>query len=197
MVKLNIGCGIMIKKGFINIDKYYTEEQLKGKSGYFSTVVFEKGAEYVQADVCDLPFDDGYADYAESIDMIEHLPMKMVVAALSEIRRVLKPKGTLVLITTDFAGFAADWLKMTGGPRFDAEQYIKLSEGIYGNQRYAGEFHCTPFSYRFMQECLKEAGFGTAIIEGFSKGAPCKSVIENKYSDGLLAYDMLKATATK
>ena len=33
-IKINLGCGIIPVKGFINVDKFYTEAQLKSKAGF-------------------------------------------------------------------------------------------------------------------------------------------------------------------
>ena len=64
-IKLNLGCGIRLVKGFINVDKAFTLEDIKAQAGPFRQAVCEKGAKFVQADMCNLPFEDNFADYIE------------------------------------------------------------------------------------------------------------------------------------
>jgi SAM-dependent methyltransferase len=52
---------------------------------------------FEQADVADLPFEDGSFDKAVAADLIEHLPDDTFRAMLAECRRVLVPGGTLSL----------------------------------------------------------------------------------------------------
>ncbi|MBQ0735547.1 methyltransferase domain-containing protein [Aquimarina celericrescens] len=58
-----------------------------------------KNVEFVLADILDLPFDDGYFDHIFVCFVLEHLsePAK----ALKELKRVLKPKGSLMVIEGD------------------------------------------------------------------------------------------------
>ena len=55
-----------------------------------------------QADVCNLPFDDGQFDAVYSAHMLYHIPDAAGQrSALHEMLRVLRPGGTLVLITAN------------------------------------------------------------------------------------------------
>lgn len=56
---------------------------------------------YAAGDLTLLPFADGAFDAAFCISVVEHLPEKRVRPAMSELRRVLRPGGRL-LLTTDF-----------------------------------------------------------------------------------------------
>jgi len=51
----------------------------------------------VNADICDLPFEDSSIDEIQGIHVFEHLHRMAVGNALKEWRRVLKPGGKLVL----------------------------------------------------------------------------------------------------
>ena len=55
--------------------------------------------EFRQANIFDLPFEDGYFDHVFVCFVLEHLPNP--VKALSELKRVLKPNGTMMLIEGD------------------------------------------------------------------------------------------------
>lgn len=169
-INFNIGSGVHLLAGFINIDKYYTAKQLRSKKGIFKNAIWEKGAKYIQADVLKLPFPDCYADYVESIDMIEHLPMKDIFEAIKEMHRVLKIGGELCLFTTDFNDLACQWLTQIAGKPFDWNKYHSISEIIYGNQMDEGEFHKTPFTPEYLNALLKKVGFTNYQIVAYPRG---------------------------
>lgn len=52
-----------------------------------------------QADIFDLPFEDGYFDHIFLCFVLEHLPNP--IEALNKLKRVLKPNGTITLIEGD------------------------------------------------------------------------------------------------
>lgn len=162
-IQLNLGCGIRVVSGFINVDKYYTLKQLKEKKGACKNAVIEKGGKYVKADICKLPFKDNYADYIESVDVVEHIPFFRMIPAFREMYRVLKPGGKLCIATINFDEVARLWADRVAKRPFDGDvvmaNYLDLMEVIYGNQRYKGEFHTTPFNPYFLGFVLQQAGF--------------------------------------
>jgi len=198
MINLNLGCGGVLKAGFINVDKFYTKEELQGKKGFFENVIYPDGAEYVQADICKLPFEDNFADYAESLDVVEHMGIYEIFTYMKEIRRVLKPGATLFLLTPDFTGLAMDWIRlMINEKEFNFESYIQIAEQIYGNQRAGGEFHKSAMSPNFIRFVLEKTGWSSCSIEGFVKNTPCKQIYDNELSSGFARCDMLKIKAVK
>jgi SAM-dependent methyltransferase len=54
-------------------------------------------AKLVQADVCELPYDDGYFDGAVAFSIFEHLRAPALERALREVARVLSPGGRLLV----------------------------------------------------------------------------------------------------
>jgi SAM-dependent methyltransferase len=170
-IKINLGCGIIPVDGFINVDKFYTEEQLKSKKGIFVDALFTKKTKYVQGDMLDLPFKENYADYIETVDAIEHISFRFVLKAVQEMYRVLKPGGKLVIVTTNFNQLAQLWtdtiarLPLNDQEAF--EKYKNLMEVIYGNQAYGGEFHTTAFNPQFLNLLLVQAGFNPKKINIF------------------------------
>ena len=81
-VRLHLGCGDKIWKGFINCD-------LPGNWSGFKPDV--------ECDITKLPFPDSYADEIHAIHVIEHFNRKDVEDILAEWVRVLKPNGKLAL----------------------------------------------------------------------------------------------------
>lgn len=162
MIQLNLGSGIEIRKDFINVDKFYSEEQIRDMKN--SRV--EKGGTFIQADILNLPFKDNYADYVELMNCIEHFPMKTVIDYVKEIYRVMKKGAKLVILTNNMDGLALDWLDLSIHPPFNLSNYIDVAETIYGNQHAGGEIHLCPFTAPFMDYVLSQAGFkkGTVTI---------------------------------
>lgn len=157
-IKLNLGCGVYIVSGFINVDKNYTLKQLQSKKGLYKNAVIEKGAQYVRADMTALPFKDNFADYIESIDVIEHLPYRQVQKAFNEMARVIKPKGKICLLTTNFDNLAELWLNNNANKQFNINTYEELTQLIYGNQVGPGQFHTAPFNPYILKHFFEASG---------------------------------------
>lgn len=156
-VCLNLGCGIETKKGFINVDKFYTWEQLNSKEGIFAGAILNSD-NYIQADILHLPFEDNSVDYVELFNVIEHFPMREVVNYLKEIYRVIKPGGKFLCMTNNMDGLAIDWLQLSTR-NFNLENYYYVAETIYGNQYAEGETHKCPFTPTFFYAVMRDAGF--------------------------------------
>jgi SAM-dependent methyltransferase len=198
MIKLNLGCGLHFKKGFINVDNFFTEQDMKGKKGIFKQSIFEKGAKFVKADIGALPFPDNYADYVELFNVIEHFPMRTVIDKLKEIYRVMKPKANFLILTNSMDGICADWLRMCAQPPFKPDEYINISEVIYGNQWHQGEFHQCPFTPSFLNYCLTQAGFTKGVIAIIPKHAKLPKIGSAEIRKGAVARnDLLYAEITK
>lgn len=180
-ISLNLGCGIYLIGGFINVDKFYTLKQLKEKKGDMCNTVIEKGAKFVQADMCALPFRDNYADYIETMDAVEHITFKKLIPVFSEMYRVLKSGGKLVIVTTNFDQLAELWTEKIAGKSLDNDKimkdYLDLMEVIYGNQNHPGEFHTVPFNPYFLGFLLQKVGFKKKDIKMrvYPMGSKCPS----------------------
>jgi len=163
-IQLNLGSGIYIRKDFINVDNFFTLEELKEgiktKKGKYKDARIEKGAEFVKADILHLPFPDNYADYVEAMEVIEHFPMWHILEYMKEIYRVMKPGAKLIIMTNNMTGLCLDWMEMMTQD-FDINQYYRVAETIYGNQYgdSEGEYHRCPITPKFLNNVLFQAGF--------------------------------------
>jgi len=186
MIKLNIGSGRNLASGFINIDAFSTLKKIKAAYKHEKKKT-PKGAKFVQAKVQNLPFRDNYANYVESIDMIEHIPMGDLSKAFAEMYRVLKPKGMLRVMTTSFDDVVRSWLDASReltemvsrgedySKVFDesysatsietlwtelAKKRVNLAMMVlYGNQFHEGEYHMNAFTPAIMYIYLVKCGF--------------------------------------
>jgi SAM-dependent methyltransferase len=143
MIKLHLGSGYIHRAGYINIDKYITDKDIKeaidfGRAG----PVLEESSEFLQADIRKLPFKDNYADYIECIDVIEHFGFFEVYDMLKEVKRVMKPGAIAKFMTLNFDALAQEWLDQVTNPRpISVENFFSLMQAIYGNQSNEGNFH--------------------------------------------------------
>lgn len=131
-IRLNIGCGKRIEKGWINIDKYGS---------------WCKEAPDVDADIRALPFPDGYADEAKAIHVLEHFYLWETHEVLAEWVRVLKPGGKLA-IEVPCLDKVVDFLRK-GEPSLRYTLYP-----LYGDPSYMSEAMC--HRWCFSKALLKE-----------------------------------------
>lgn len=150
-VKLNLGCGVKLKEGFINVDRYELEELEKAEGVLHDAEV--KGR-YIKADVRNLPFKDNWADYILATEILEHIPLADLKKTLTEWARVLKKGGRMIITCPDFNALAKQWLETP----FSPEAYGDMAQGIYGNQLAPGEFHQSPITPEIMQFYLAQLG---------------------------------------
>ena len=88
-MKLNLGCGNYAKKGYVNVDRFAAD-----------------GVDIVH-DLSQFPypFNDNDFDLIEADHVLEHLPE--VFPVMTEIHRILKPGGRLIIRTPHFSrGFS-------------------------------------------------------------------------------------------
>jgi ubiquinone/menaquinone biosynthesis C-methylase UbiE len=142
--RLHWGCGKVTPAGWINSD-------LKPGPGVDLAVDILDG----------LPLDDDSIDYISSQHALVELKIYDQIAALRELRRVLKPGGVLRLCLPDLDRAIAAYQR---GQR----DYFYISDW----DTVAGNFisHVlwynvtrTPFTYEFAEELLKKSGY-TAVV---------------------------------
>lgn len=168
-IKLNLGCGIELQPGFINVDMIPLK-WLKEKSGLYSKA--KVAGKYVRGDVRKLPFKDNYADYIIASEILEHIPLADVNKTLREWVRVLKPGGKMIITCPDFNAIANDWVREMINAPFDPAVYGDTAQVIYGSQIGAGEFHKCPITPQFFQYYLGSMGLKEGKIKVYPKGTP-------------------------
>ena len=133
-IELNLGCGIVYKPQFINIDN------------------FEKSV----ADICckaeNLPFKSNTIDTIEALHLIEHFDYIHCKYVLYEWFRVLKPDRNLIIETPDFD---KSYVKFRSE---DLEQQKSTLQWFYGIDS-RGMQHKVSFTFKLLKELLNEIGF--------------------------------------
>ena len=180
MKKLNIGSGVYLVGGYINVDSMFTEEEIRrdaGKKGtFFSQGHIERGAKFIQANILKLPFPDNYADITEAHQILEHLRWREIIPALKELYRVTKKGGKILISTPNFDNLCLQWINMIGNPqeKFDYPKWKDLADCFYGYQANEGETHRNPITPSVLAYYLGLAGYAnsTAGVTIFPINAP-------------------------
>ncbi|MBM2820501.1 MAG: hypothetical protein HW405_261 [Candidatus Berkelbacteria bacterium] len=111
-VILDIGCGAgygsykLIRAG---AKKVYGVDIIANSIEYCQTHHFNPGLFFKQGDITRLDFDDNFFDQICAFEVIEHI--KNYEKAVSELRRVLKPGGLLIISTPNKAIYSPDTKK--------------------------------------------------------------------------------------
>lgn len=173
-VWVNLGCGIHLLKGFINVDNGFDLEDLKRREGIYRDAEIDDGATFLKADMRSLPLPDNYADYMLSHYSIEHIPLWDVVDTLKEWKRVLKPTGELAIYTLDFDNLMMIWQLHAASdrPNWEIGVYYDIAQQIYGNQIQQGEYHFCPFNFNAMNHMLAAAEFPEWNIQVIPNNTP-------------------------
>lgn len=129
-MKLNIGCGSKIKKGYINID-------------IISTIAD------IRANASALPFKDNSIEVIESYHLIEHMSKSLAETSLHHWYSLLKTGGQLVIECPDITEVIKEYLKGNEDMLYS----------MYGRDRYPYDTHCWGYSKSNLSELLKSIGF--------------------------------------
>ena len=133
-MKLNIGCGLEYKKGYVNIDA-------------FDNTVSDR-----LMSATNLEFDNQTFSHVACIQLLEHLGAAKSIYALSEIYRVLKQGGSFLLETPDLVSSFKSFIKG------DENNRKMIMNWIYGLDM-PGMSHKYGFPKELLERMLHEAGF--------------------------------------
>jgi len=143
-MKLNLGCGGVYKRGYLNVDA-------------FDTTVADQTMSAV-----DLALEDNTAKRIECVQLIEHLGLPSGIYALSECFRVLQPEGTLLVETPDNT---RSFQKYIEG---DRETRKNILPWIYGVET-PGMQHKFCFPADLLEEIITKIGFTKVKTKCFSR----------------------------
>ena len=113
----------------------------------------------INASICQLPIETGYADAVLMSDVIEHIPRHHILSAMHQLHRILRPGGRIVLHTQPNR-----WLVDYTVPIFSRYSWIwgirlphDLREEMTAGSR--GDYHPSEQSRRELTRWLNRAGF--------------------------------------
>jgi SAM-dependent methyltransferase len=169
--RLNWGCGATGEPGWINSD-------VKDGPGVDISRDIREG----------LPLDDDSIDYAVSIHALPEIPFGDLVTVLRELRRVLKPGGTLRLAVPDLLKGVAAFER---GDRsyflVPDEDVISLGGKLAVQLTWYG-YSRSVFTPDYIEELLLKAGFRRVDHVGFGEtqsGHPGIVELDNREAESL------------
>jgi ubiquinone/menaquinone biosynthesis C-methylase UbiE len=144
MVKLNIGCGLDKRIGYVNVD---IREDVK------PDIVIDIERELLKK------FNDQSVEEIIAKDFIEHLSWRKVKDFIRDCHRVLKKGGKIYIQTPDLQAIAQ---KVILNPNFKygtLEGYEAISYWVYGGQEYRENTHKSGFTIPTLKQLLESNGF--------------------------------------
>ncbi len=130
-LRLHLGCGYQRLEGYINIDFRKTS------------------ATDLVCDIRKLPYPDSSVAVIETYHVVEHLPRHDLPKTLKEWHRVLFSGGKLIIEYPDFDEIVKMYL----------EGHEEKIDGIFGLQRFQGDYHHFGYNYLRMRNLLEDIGF--------------------------------------
>jgi autotransporter strand-loop-strand O-heptosyltransferase len=138
-VRLNIGSGMNNQEGYVNVDKYHKDADLK-------------------ADGNNLDYEDNSITEVLSEHMLEHVSHIDTDSYLKEWHRVLKQQGVLRLNLPDLEWCMSEWSNPNN------ETFLSLHR-LFGSQHEDGQVHYTGFTEDTIRTDLVNAGFQIKSID--------------------------------
>ena len=183
-LKLNLGCGSLIKPSWVNIDMYipgYVRSVLKAHP---DTVL-------INYNICKpLPIDNESCDYIYSSHFFEHLESKKGIAVMRECYLKLKPGGVLRIVLPNFRLVFESYLRgetalwdlveervepMLPGIQKSALDYLNFA--VYQS----GEHKCI-YDEERLRLILQKIGFGSVNSSVYQEGVDESVATHRRYS---------------
>lgn len=140
--RMNWGCGSTVEPGWFNSD-------LKDDPGIDHTGDIRRG----------LPVPDGTFDYIVSIHALPMIPIPDLAEVLAELRRVLRPGGTLRLCLPDLDLAIAAYLRGDAGYFVVPDEDERTLSGKMITQLLWYGWSTTMFTWEWTADLLQRAGF--------------------------------------
>lgn len=142
-IKINLGCGNVIKSGYINIDKYNNTNQVD-----------------LKCDLNSLPFKDGSVDEIYTAHVFEHIELNDVYAVLEEWERALRLGGELVMRLPNLEIEIKNWLNTP-----DDRKWFELHR-IFGSQSHPGNTHYNGHNPNSLKMLIERFNFKVTSLVG-------------------------------
>jgi len=146
-MKLNLGCGNNIKAGYINADRYNNTGNVD-----------------LNCDLGNLPFNDGELDEIFISHVFEHISLNDIYAVVEEWKRVLKPRGNLIMKVPNLEHEVKIWLDTP-----DENKWNEVSR-IFGGQHHEGNTHYCGFNPGSLKAFLEKFNFDVIDIHEADRG---------------------------
>lgn len=187
-MKLNLGCGKDLRRGYLNVDFFDLPE--------LPSQAFQK----VDLSTFPWPWKDSSVDEVLMIDFLEHFPYAQTEVILRESNRVLKKGGLVDIQVPDFSVCALAalggehvgkrttqcnacgcWLadrseqscERCGIARIEVK--IAAIKRLYGGQDRDGNWHYTAFTREILEHHLRRCGFTDFLYQEYNENGETMS----------------------
>ena len=195
-VKINLGCGLSVAKGWINVDGslnalvaslpnilYRIVYRTTGANRYYScdeycTILGDHL--FVHHNLAyGIPFEDQSADFVYSSHFLEHLHKNEALNLLCESHRVLKKGGTIRVSVPDLSYAIALYEKGSKEQMLESYFFIDDKGSNFSRHKYM-------YDFELLKTNLEEVGFKNVIRCTYQKGmTPDLDVLDNRPEDSL------------
>ena len=140
--RLNVGCGPCVVPGWMHADRFDV-----------------KGIDFSYDIRAGLPVESNHFEYIVGMHMLQDVPYPDLLPVLCELRRVLKPGGLLRLGLPDLDRAIAAYLRRDHRYFYiPDEEAASVGSKLVTQLVWYGSVR-TPFTYEFIEEWLRKAGF--------------------------------------
>ena len=195
-IKINLGCGLAVAKGWLNIDgslnamvaswpdiAHKILYRFSGANRYYSLSEYSRlldENEFIHHDLAyGIPFGDNTVDFVYSSHFLEHLFRKDALILLKESYRVLKPGGIVRVCVPDLQ-YAVS-LYNSGNAEQMLEKYFFVDDldSFMARHKYM-------YDFELLKKRLIEAGFSNVVRHCFREGAtPDLVALDNRAEETL------------
>lgn len=196
LVKVNLGCGLAVAKGWTNVDASLNALVASWPSAFHRLLYRFSGANryYSLSDYCALlqdhvfvhrdlsgclPFPDQSVDFLYCSHFLEHLSRPDALRLLKESNRVLKPAGMLRICVPDLAYAVALYAQGESKKMLANYFFVEDLESSMARHRYM-------YDYPLLEAALRESGFASVTRCSYRQGAtPDLGMLDNRPEDTL------------
>jgi predicted SAM-dependent methyltransferase len=190
---LNCGCGLALKPGWLNSDMLVLKDEAREKFTEPERIArIDEHAFYLEHDATtSFPLEDGCLDWVYSEHFIEHVGPEQGVAWLADVRRMLRPGGTVRISTPDLRRYVSGYVEKDR--RFFSEHADRLRDvkkdvsdrgGWMMNQIFYDWGHRWIYDLEELAHAAASAGFDPAAVveRSFRQGAdPDVSALDREW----------------
>lgn len=196
-VALNLGCGLSIAPGWINIDnspnarlaRYPWVRWTLWKLGILSDLHYAVNwsASIQTYDLKKkLPYEDSSVDYVYTSHFLEHLAFDDSQRLMSEVFRILKPGGIVRVIVPDLALGARQYVAAIEAKPDDANAANEFIGWLQLNRPGLRDPHLWMYDAASLSAMLNQIGFSDVVVCEYRKGrVPDCELLDRRPEDSL------------
>jgi SAM-dependent methyltransferase len=196
-IALNLGCGVSIAPGWINIDnspnarlgKYPWLRRTLWKLGILSDQrYFVNWSDSIQnLDLRNkLPYKDSSVDYIYTSHLLEHLALMDAERLMSEVFRILKREGTARVVVPDLAIGARQYLNAIQTNPDNANAAIEFLNWLQLNRPGIRDPHLWMYDAPSLSAMLSKIGFLRVAVCEYRRGrVPDCEILDNRPDESL------------